>query len=391
MTTANEAQGQTTAPATSSGAMVKAKTPSAQILLKQDLERASTALASMLPRHVTVERLIKVVLSATARNESLLDCTRASIVRAVMQSAELGLELGGVLGEAYLVPYKRSWKDERGKWKNEKQAQCIPGYRGYIKLARQGGVVAVHAHPVHAKDYFKVDLAEQRVEHTPDMSDEPGPMVAVYAIARLPSGDRQVDVMRRAEVEAIRRRSKTYDPETDTNDGPWRTDYEEMARKTVVRRLAKYLPLSPELARALEHEAELEDKDAHRAHAIDVLDTHLLPDEPKPRALALAEEIASKEDEKVDEPAAKEKTCPTCEWAMSDCSCPKTSEASGASSPEGEVKPTEKRDDGTLTPEEQAKLEAADEAARAKRSKKKPVETPAAAAEGSQDAKAGSP
>jgi recombination protein RecT len=249
---------------------IKKHEPSAQELLKHDLERASGALASMLPKHVTVERLIKVVLSATARNQSLLKCSRMSIIRAVMQSAELGLELGGLLGEAYLVPYKGD-------------ATCIVGYRGLIKLARQSGQIhSIGARVVHANDAFSVNLAEERIEHRPDMGGDPGPLVAVYAIARFRDGGQQVEVMSRAQVDAIRSRSKA------ASSGPWVTDYEEMARKTVVRRLSKYLPLSPELQSALEHE---EDRERRERDAAGVIDAHFTPD--KPRGQALADAVAT--------------------------------------------------------------------------------------------------
>jgi recombination protein RecT len=274
----------TNGPTTSTA--IQTRPPSAQELLKHDLEKASGALAAMLPKHVTVERLIKVVLSATARNQDLLKCSRPSIIRAVMQSAELGLELGGILGEAYLVPYKRSWKDGKDQWQSAIEAQCIPGYRGFIKLARNSGQIhSIGARVVRERDQFAVNLADEKIEHHPDMSADPGQLVAVYAIARLRDGGQQVEVMSRAQVDAIRARSKA------AKSGPWVTDYEEMARKTVVRRLAKYLPLSPELQRAIEVDAEHDDRERRAADAAHVIDAHFVPD-AKPRGVALAEEVA---------------------------------------------------------------------------------------------------
>ena len=96
-----------------------------QKLLKQELEKIQAAMTAVLPRHVTAARITKVVLSATSRTPALLDCTVQSICRAVMQASELGLEIGGLLGEAYLVPY---WN----KHSKAQEAQCIIGYQGLI-------------------------------------------------------------------------------------------------------------------------------------------------------------------------------------------------------------------------------------------------------------------
>jgi recombination protein RecT len=223
------------------------KTLSAALTAKKDY------LAKCLPKHLTAERVIKVAIIAASRTPQLLQCTPQSFVLAVVQASQLGLEAGSPLGEAYLVPYKQ-------------ECTLIVGYRGLIALARRSGEIeSIEAHVVHAKDAFRVSFGLDAVlEHSPwmpmptdeDLRDEnhdawqekarPGPMVAVYAVARLKGGARQAEVMSRAEVDAIRRRSRA------SGAGPWVTDYEEMAKKTVVRRLAKYLPMSIEMANALD-------------------------------------------------------------------------------------------------------------------------------------------
>jgi recombination protein RecT len=230
--------------------------PGPQQLLKAELERIKPALAAVLPRHVTPERILKVVLSATARQPALLECTMASIVRAVMQAGELGLEVGGLLGEAYLVPYNVKVKDgNRERW--EKQAQCIPGYRGLIKLARQSGqIAAVSAHPVFAGDDFTVNLATETISHDPDlagdMSDEA--ITAAYCVVRFKEGGQQIEVMGRSQLDAVRSRSKA------ANAGPWVTDFAEMCRKSVVKRCLKYCPISAELAEAMDLDARAEEE-----------------------------------------------------------------------------------------------------------------------------------
>lgn len=218
--------------------------PSRLDTVRDLLEKAKPRLAEVTPKHLTADRLTRVAIAAMGRTPNLLKCTPASLLNSIMQAAQLGLEPGSALGEAYLVPYKET-------------CQLIVGYRGLISLARRSGQIAsIEAHVVHEKDRFvcKYGLASQ-LEHEPDWSDDPGPVVAVYAVARLKDGATQVEVMTKAQVDAIRKRSRA------SGDGPWTTDYEEMARKTVVRRICKYLPLSIELAEAL----AIED-------AVDVLD-----------------------------------------------------------------------------------------------------------------------
>jgi recombination protein RecT len=246
-----------------------------QQTIKDLLERAKPSIAAVLPKHLTADRLLKVALSATARNAGLLACTPQSIILAVMQGAELGLEVGGLLGDAYLVPFKN-------------QVQLIVGYRGMIKLARQSGALAsIEANVVRQNDVFDLEFGlDSKLVHKPAMTGEPGEVVAAYAIARFKDGSRQLDVMTRAEIDAIRTRSAS------AMSGPWVTDFAEMAKKTVVRRMCKYLPLSPELQKALEHEAAIEQNVASP-----IIDVEMLQPDPEPekdRAEDLKAKIAAK-------------------------------------------------------------------------------------------------
>lgn len=248
-----------------------------QETIRELLDKAAPSIKAVLPKHLTVERLTKVALGVTARRPELLACSPRSLVLSVMQAAELGLDVGGLLGEAYLVPFKDT-------------CQLIVGYRGLIKLARQSGSLAsIEAHAVHANDVLDLEYGlDPRLVHKPFMTGERGDIVAAYAIARFKDGGRQVDIMTRAEIDAVRQRSKASD------SGPWVTDFAEMAKKTVVRRLCKYVPLSPELARALEHEAALDE--GVRSPVIDVqmFDEDGVVQEPPARADVLKEKLAEK-------------------------------------------------------------------------------------------------
>jgi recombination protein RecT len=227
------------------------------------------ALPSTVAKFLTPERITKMTLAAISRSPQLLLCTRESILRSVMDAVSLGLEPAGPLGHAYLVPFNKNVKDERGNWQKIKEAQLIIGYRGFIALARRSGEIqSVNANVIYSRDRYRVNLAESTVEHEPYMPEMPtaeeaeakeidavdlmhrGAPVAVYSVAQFVGGGRHVDFMTIGDVERIRSRSKSGD------DGPWQTDYDEMARKTVIRRAAKYWPLSTELASALEIDSQ---------------------------------------------------------------------------------------------------------------------------------------
>lgn len=234
-----------------------------QSTLKDLLDRAKPAIRSVLPKHMTPERIVKIALVATSRDPKLMNCTPQSVLSAVMTASQLGLEPGSPLGGAYLVPYGNT-------------CQLIVGYRGLIDLARRSGQIqSIEARVVHKRDRFSIVFGlDPKLEHEPYMpldseteADlDPGPMVAVYAVAKLKDGATQTEVMTKAQVDAIKKRSKT------SGSGPWQSDYEEMARKTVVRRIAKYLPLSTELATALSLDERDEGNPTASAGMLDVFE-----------------------------------------------------------------------------------------------------------------------
>lgn len=203
--------------------------------------RTQEQLARVLPEHMKPERLLKVALSCVLKTPALLKCSQVSLLQSVMALGELGLELGSALGLAYLVPYGST-------------ATPIIGYRGYIELARRSGTLTqIEARTVRAKDKLELRFGlDPRLEHTPSLEQDPGQIELVYGVARFKDGGVHFEMMTRTDIERIRGRSRAG------NSGPWQTDWEEMAKKTVIRRMAKWLPLSPELARASELESESE-------------------------------------------------------------------------------------------------------------------------------------
>jgi recombination protein RecT len=187
---------------------------------------------------LTVDRLIKLALLAANKQPALKNCEMPSVFQALMQCAELGLEPSGTLGHAYLVPYG-------------KQCTLVIGYRGLIDLARRSGALKqIEAHVVHERDVFKLRFGlEPLLDHEPCLDGNPGRAKLVYCVVQLADGAKHVEVMTIAEIERIRDRSKA-------RGGPWTTDFEEMAKKTVARRTCKWVPMSSELATALAHEED---------------------------------------------------------------------------------------------------------------------------------------
>lgn len=162
-----------------------------------------------------------------------------------MTSAQLGLD-PGVLGHVYYVPFNNKVKLPGGREVWEKQVQFIPGYKGLLELCRRSNQIAsVFAQTVHESDKFEIVYGtEQQLRHVPALKDK-GDVVGAYAYAKLKDGTEQYEYMTREEVEAVRARSKSKD------NGPWVTDWEEMAKKTVLKRLTKTLPMSLKDQRAM--------------------------------------------------------------------------------------------------------------------------------------------
>jgi len=206
------------------------------------LNKLKPQLALALPKHMTPDRVTRIALTSIMRTPELLECTPASLAGAILQASQLGLECDGVSGQAALIPFG-------------KQVTLIPMYKGLLSLARRSGDIStIEVRVVHAKDKFKFKLGLKPIlEHEPHTGEAPGEVIAVYAIARFKDGGIQFDVMWKHEIDAIRKRSPAG------KSGPWVTDYEEMAKKTVLRRLCKLLPSSPELQTAvsLDERAEL--------------------------------------------------------------------------------------------------------------------------------------
>lgn len=205
-----------------------------QPVILQYLDRFKDQIAVALPKHLTADRMARIVTTEVRKVPQLLQCDPKSLFGAVIQASQLGLEPGGALGHCYLIPFKRD-------------VQLIIGYRGMIDLARRSGqIISIEARAVYEQDQFAYSFGlNPDLKHTPAEGGNKGKLTHVYAVARLKDGGLQWDVMPVAEIEEIRKQSKAG------NSGPWKTHYDEMAKKTVIRRLFKYLPVSVEVQQAV--------------------------------------------------------------------------------------------------------------------------------------------
>ena len=201
------------------------------------MEKLKPQMAVALPAAMNAERVARIALTELRTNPKLAQAATnnpASFMGAMLKASALGMEVGNGLGHAYLLPYGS-------------ETQLIVGYRGMIELARRSGQIeSLYSVEVYNGEKFTVSMGlTQDIIHERDFSGmvdmRPENVIAVYAVAKLKGGMVQFDVMTRVQVEAIRSRSKSK------NNGPWVTDWVEMAKKTVLRRLFKMLPVSVEV------------------------------------------------------------------------------------------------------------------------------------------------
>ncbi len=293
----------TVAPAKARAAATAATTAKTGTML--DIVRSKSFQAQMalaLPKSMTAERLTRIVMTECRKVPALMQCNQESFFGAVLQCAQLGLEPGSALGHCYLLPFGNG-KSRDGR----PNCQLIIGYRGMIDLARRSGqIVSINAYCVHEADEFEYELGlHPDIHHRPSPLAERGPVTYVYAVAVLKGGGVQFEVMSRAEIEAVRAQSKAG------KSGPWVTHWDEMARKTVVRKLFKYLPVSIEAVRAVEI-----DEKSDRGEAVtetDFIDTEFVDKGQELDPVTPVEEPAEPETPQ-SEPVAAQPDIPDESW-----------------------------------------------------------------------------
>lgn len=211
-----------------------------QKTMQQYIKSMESEIKKALPSVITPERFTRMTLSALSVNPKLAACTPKSFLGAMMSAAQLGLEPNTPLGQAYLIPYKNKGVDE---------VQFQIGYKGLIDLAyRSGEVELVQAHIVYENDTFECEYGlDPKLVHKPADKDR-GEPIKVYALFKTKSGGYGFEVM---SMDDVRKHAEKYSQAYKSGFSPWKTNFEEMAKKTALKRVLKYAPLKSDFVKAV--------------------------------------------------------------------------------------------------------------------------------------------
>lgn len=214
------------------------------------------SIVRVLPTHLAADRIVEQFGLALRETPALIDCSLPSLFGSIFECAKLGLVPNTHLGHAYLIPFNNSKKDNRGEWVRVLECQLVIGYQGFLELTRRSGeIMKTEARAVFAGDKFEWCYGtDPKIEHQPTGEEDPNKLKFVYAISWLRSGVTQFDVMNLQEVMRIKACSKA----AHKAGSPWNNHFTAMAKKTAIRRLCKVLPLSDNLARAVELDEDVE-------------------------------------------------------------------------------------------------------------------------------------
>ena len=221
--------------AASTQAVAKGKKPSS---IQDYIQVMGPAIKAALPSVMTPERFTRITMSALSANPRLKECTPQSFLGAMMTAAQLGLEPNTPLGQAYLIPFKNHGRME---------CQFQLGYKGLIDLAyRSGEVSIIQAHTVYENDDFRYELGlDATLRHVPARSNR-GKPIFYYAIFKTKTGGYGFQVM---SIEDVRTHAQKFSKSF--GNGPWQTNFDEMAKKTVLKKVLKYAPLKSDFARGI--------------------------------------------------------------------------------------------------------------------------------------------
>lgn len=226
---------------TTKGGIISSNSQNTPAKGMQDLIKTmEPQIAKALPSVLTPERFTRMVLTALSSNPNLKKCTPSSFLGAMMQAAQLGVEPNTPLGQAYLIPYN----SKRGM-----ECQFQLGYKGLIDLAyRSGDVTIIQAHAVYENDEFEYELGlEPKLFHKPTMSNR-GAIIAYYAMFKTKTGGSGFSVMSKEDIEKHRDK---YSKSAGRGISPWQSDFDAMAKKTVLKQCLKYAPIKTDFVRQI--------------------------------------------------------------------------------------------------------------------------------------------
>lgn len=197
-----------------------------------------------LPSVMTPERFMRMAISATNMNPTLLKCDKMTFLSALMNAAQLGLEPNTPLGQAYLIPY---WSSKRKQY----ECQFQIGYQGYKDLFyRNESNCNADAYPVYENDVFSYELGlNPNIVHKPALTNR-GNIIAYYSVWKNKNGGFGISVMSVEDMERFY--TEKVEPNKKGKSSPWDTDYIAMAKKTVLKQNLKYAPLNSDIRKLVE-------------------------------------------------------------------------------------------------------------------------------------------
>ena len=200
--------------------------------LRHLVSQMAPGIQRALPAMIGKERFIRCAQSAISNNAKLAECTQNSFIGALMSAAQLGLEPNTPLGQAYLIPYSGV-------------VQFQLGYKGLIELARRAGIT-IQVHEICERDVFEYEYGlDPKLRHVPSLTGR-GKVIGYYCLWKNKDGQYGIEVASRSEIDAFaKERSQAY------KNGPWKTDFDAMAKKTMIKRALKYAPVAVEVGNGI--------------------------------------------------------------------------------------------------------------------------------------------
>lgn len=259
-----------------------------EVAVQLDARREQFAVS--LPPHISSEKFKATVLTAVNLNPELMRADRRSLFNSCAKAAADGLLPDG--REGALVIYKtKEGKDDAGRDRWIQKVQWMPMVYGIIKKIRQSGEIAsvgarivymnetkppvdeagkvlcdANGRPLPPRFRYIISDGEERLEHEPILWGDRGELALVYAYARFKDGTKEYEPLTKADLDKFQKASKSKDRDGNPY-GPWKDWFDEMAKKSAIRRLAKRLPLSADIMTTISRDDDLTEIDAARLEA----------------------------------------------------------------------------------------------------------------------------
>ena len=239
---------------------------------KQVVDGFKAEIAAALPIHLkgNAEKYARQALTLFSQNPRLQACRPVTILSALMTASALGLDLTPSLGQCYIIPYDNKKRDG-GNWITVSEAQFQLGYRGAIALAQRSDRIArIAADVVCERDYFEYSKGlNPKLEHVESEDEDRGPVTHVYAVANFTNGGYAFEVW---PVNKVIAHAKKFSKSYDSAKSPWKTDFDSMAKKTLIMAIWKYLPVSTEIMSAAAQDETVKDDVSGISKEQDVID-----------------------------------------------------------------------------------------------------------------------